>query len=124
MRQVSIYGVDFRNTFNQTPLMTACSFGNNALVKQLMEKGANPCLTDNIGRNAYQIALQKALLDKRFAQEKLASLYECLLPDNISLQVEDKLIKLDVHRMEFFLVNAMIAIAHHKQQFNHRTLGF
>lgn len=124
MRQVALYGVDFRNTFNQTPLMTACSFGNNTLAKQLIEKGANTYLTDNIGRNAYQIALQKALLDKRFAQEKLASLYECLSPDNISLQVEDKLIKLDVHRMEFFLVNAMIAIAHQKQQFNHRTWAF
>ena len=32
MRQVSLYGVDFRTTFNQTPLMTACSFGNNILV--------------------------------------------------------------------------------------------
>ncbi len=124
MRLVSLYGANFRNPFNQTPLMTACSFGNNTLVKQLIEKGANPYLTDNIGRNAYQIALQKALLDKRFAQEKLASLYECLSPDNISLQVDGKLIKLDVNRMEFFLVNVMIAIAHHKQQFNHRTWSF
>jgi hypothetical protein len=29
-----------------------------------------------------------------------------------------------LHRMEFFLVNAMIAIAHHKQQFNHRSWAF
>ena len=92
--------------------------------KQLIEKGANPYLTDNIGRNAFQISLQKALLDKRFAQEKLVSLYECLSPDNISLQVEDKLIKLDVQRMEFFLVNAMIAIAHQKQQMGNRTWAF
>ncbi len=124
MRQVSLYGVDFRTAFNQTSLMTACSFGNIILVKHLIEKGANPYLTDNIGRNAFQISLQKSLLDKRFAQEKLVSLYECLSPDNISLQVEDKLIKLDVQRMEFFLVNAMIAIAHQKQQMGNRTWAF
>jgi hypothetical protein len=124
MRQVSLYGVDFRNTFNQTPLMSACGFGNTTLVKQLIEKGGNPFLTDNIGRNAFQIALQKALLDKRFAQEKLVLLYESLSPDSISIQVEDKLIKLDVHRMEFFLVNAMIAMAHHRELYNHRTWSF
>ncbi|GEM_PF-4402927 len=31
------------------------------------------------------------------------------------------LIKLDIHRMEFFLVNAMIAMAHHRELYNHRT---
>jgi hypothetical protein len=123
MRQVSLYGIDFRTVFNQTPLMAACSFGNNKLAKQLIEKGANPYLTDNLGRNSFQIALQKALLDKRFAQDKLASLYECLSPDNVALQVEDKLIKIDVQRMEFFLVNAMMAVAYlkHGKRFLHST---
>jgi UvrD-like helicase C-terminal domain/AAA domain/Ankyrin repeat len=124
MRQVTLYGVDFRNIFNQTPLMIACHFGNHLLVKQLMEKGANPNLTDNAGRNAFQITLQKAFLDKRFAKEKLAFLHECLLPDDISLQVDDRLIKIDVHRMEFFLVNAVIAITYHRARCNHLALSF
>lgn len=124
MRQIALYGIDFRTEFNQTPLLVACSFGNTALVKELLEKGANPYLTDNLGRNAFQIALQKALLDKRFAQHKLASLSACLLPNNLSLQIDDKLIKIDVHRMEFFLVNAMIAAAHHQQAKYHPSGSF
>lgn len=115
IRQISQYGIDFRTIFNQTPLMVATYFGNITLVNQLIEKGANPQLIDNSGRNAFQIALQKSLLDKKFAQEKLRKLYDLLSPDNISLQIEDKLIKVDVHRMEFFLINAMMSIAHQKQ---------
>lgn len=119
MRQIALYGIDFRTPFNQTPLMVASSYGNETLVRQLMIKGANAFLVDNLGRNAFQIALHRALVDKRFAQYKLVSLYQCLLPDNISLQVESKLIKIDVQRMEFFLINAMIAIAHQKRRRHH-----
>jgi len=115
MRQVSQYGIDFKTIFNQTPLMVAAYFGNAVLVNQLVEKGANPYLIDNSGKSAFQIALQKSLLDKRFAQEKLAKLYDLLSPDNVSFQIEDRLIKIDVHRMEFFLVNAMMATAHQKK---------
>jgi hypothetical protein len=115
MRHVSAYGVDFRTIFNQTPLMVAGSFGNTTLVKQLIDNSASPRLIDNLGRNAFQIVLQKALSDTRFAQEKLLSLYECLSPDSISVQVDDKLIKIDAKRMEFLLVNAMMAIASQKQ---------
>ena len=123
MRQISSYGIDFRTEFNQTPLMVASNFGNTTLVKQLIEKGANPYLTDNLGRNAFQLTLHKALVDKRFAREKLNQLYDYLSPDHINLQVDDKLIKIDVHRMEFFLVNAMMLIVHQKQgkYFMHST---
>jgi hypothetical protein len=94
--------------------MTASHFSNSVLVEQLLAKGANPYLTDNAGRTAFQIALQKALLDKQVAQKKLAALYQSLLPDSLSVQATDKLIKLDVQRMEFFLVNAVIALAQQK----------
>ena len=124
IRQIDLYGVDFRTLFNQTPLMLACSFGNNSLVNQLIEKGANLYLIDNLGRNAFQIALQKALFDKRFAKDKFSSLYVSLSPDNIRLQVDDKLIKIDSQRMEFFLVNAMIAMAHQKQNKYRRCIAF
>jgi hypothetical protein len=123
-RQVALYGIDFRTTFNQTPLMTAAAFGNTVLVSQLLEKGANVHLTDNFGRNTFQIVLQKALLDRRFSQEKLAFFYAVLSPDFISLKIEGKLIKLDVQRTEFFMINAMIATAHHKQRMPHSIFAF
>ena len=115
LRQVASYGVDFRTVFNQTPLMVASYFGNIPLVKQLIEKAADVHLLDNRGRNAFQIAFQKACSDKRYAQDKFSLLYEMLSAMPISLQVENKLIKLDPQRMEFFLLNALMAIASQKR---------
>lgn len=111
LRQIAQYGVDFRNPFNQTPLMLACHFGNSSLVQQLIEKGASAHLTDNMGRNAYQIALQKALSDKKFAEQKLAPLVVNLSLSSMELLTENRLIKIDVGRMEFFLIHAMIALS-------------
>ncbi|MCD8524509.1 MAG: hypothetical protein LRY67_01715, partial [Gammaproteobacteria bacterium] len=124
MRDVSAYGVDFRTIFNQTSLMTACNFGNSVLAKQLIEKGADPYLTDNVGKNAFQIVLQKACLDKRFATEKLAPLYECNIADTMRLQSDNKLITLNDRRMEFFLVNMIMATAHQRPQRNHIAWSF
>jgi len=124
MRQVSLYGVDFRTVFNQTPLMVASSLGNHVLINQLMENGANPYLTDNFGQNAFQIALKKALLDKRFAREKMGQCYQLLSPEYLSLQVGGKLIKIDAKLMEFFLFNACIALAHQKNTVHQRVIAF
>ena len=121
MRHVSSYGVDFRNIFNQTPLMVASRFGNSNLVKELIEKGANRLLTDNGGRDAFQIALQQALLSQAFSKNKLAALYAHLLPDSISLLIDNNLVKLNSHHMEFFLLNAMIAIANQQKDDSHES---
>ena len=65
--QVRKYGVDFRNPFNQTMFMVAGVVGNVALVRWLLDSGANPDLTDNAGKTAFDLILQKACHDKRFA---------------------------------------------------------
>jgi len=114
-KHLDTYGIDFRNAFNQTPLMIAGSLGQDVLVKQLLDKGANLSLTDNLGRNAFQIMLQKALTDKKYSQQKLNALYPLLSPQSLSLQIEGRLIKLDPKQMEFFLVNAMIAMVHQQE---------
>jgi len=110
LRQVENYGIDFRNRFNQTPLMIASHFGNGTLVKLLLDLGANCHLTNNSAHNAWQIALKRALLDKKFAKHKLSFLYNLLNPGEISLQVDGKLIKLGKERMEFFLINAIMVM--------------
>ncbi len=110
MSQVALYGVNFRTPFNQTPLMVACHFGNPILAKQLLDKGANPDLTDNACRTAFQIALHKAVGDKRFAKEKFLLFYEYFSPQSMGLQLNNKLLKLDGQRIEFFLINAIMAI--------------
>lgn len=109
LRHLENYGIDFRNVFNQTPLMIASHLGQEILVKQLLGKGANSLLTDNLGRNAFHIMLQKALTDRKYGQ-KLNALYPLLSPQSLSLQIEGKLVKLDPKQMEFFLVNAMMAM--------------
>jgi len=114
-KHIDAYGIDFRNVFNQTPLMVATSLGQDVLVKQLLDKGANPHLSDNLGRDAFQIMLQKALMNKKYGQQKLNVLYPLLSPQSLSLQIEGRLIKLDIKQMEVFLVNAMIALMHQQE---------
>ena len=110
MRSVDEHGVDFRNIFNQTPLMAAVRTGHYLLIKQLIEKGANLELTDNRGKNAFQLALLAAYFDKKYAANKLAKTYHQLEPSSISIKIDNKLIKIDKHLMEFFLFNLISAI--------------
>jgi hypothetical protein len=110
MRQVEKYGVDFRNPFNQTPLMIASGLGRADLVEQLVEEGAKPELVNNIGLNAFQIALEQAVVSPPFVQEKLAQIYLQLEPDNVAIQADERLISLDNHLMEFLMLNLVIVM--------------
>ncbi|MCL0149351.1 ankyrin repeat domain-containing protein, partial [Klebsiella pneumoniae] len=92
--------VNFRNTFNQTLLMVSAHVGNKILAKTLLEAGANINLTDNAGENAFQIALRRALFDRNYAEKSLSDLYHLLSPDNLSIQADGKLIKIDKRNME------------------------
>jgi hypothetical protein len=108
--QLNKFGVDFRNPFNQTPLMVAAWLGNPALVAELAGREANPELVDNNGFTAFQIALNQASKDEKYAKHYLSSIYGQLEPDSLSVQVDGKLLKLDKHSMEFFLLNLMVAL--------------
>jgi hypothetical protein len=110
MRQVDQYGVDFRNEFNQTPLMIASRLGNESAVETLIEAGANTDLVNNAGFNAFQIALEQACKDEAFAKKKLAPIYNLLEPDNITVQTEGRLYQLDNSLMEFLMLNVMMAL--------------
>ncbi|EKD45254.1 MAG: hypothetical protein ACD_69C00365G0003, partial [uncultured bacterium] len=114
MRDISAYGVDFRNQFNQTPIMIASTMGNVSLVQHLVENSANISMVDNIGRTALQLSLMQSYFNHKYAQTKLAQAYKLLVPSSISIKVEDRLIKIDNNLMEFFLLNLMIAISPHK----------
>jgi len=102
LKQVDQYGVNFRNVFNQTPIMIASRFGNGALVKTLNALHADTELVNNSGFNALQIGLEQACLDSKFAKNKLANIYHQLCPESLSLQVDGQLVKIDSHLMEFF----------------------
>ena len=118
LREVDKYGVDFRNHFNQTPLMIASYFGNYNLVKALLERGSNLRLTDNYEHNAWQIALRQAFTNPNFARKKLPPIYHLLNPGEINLQINNQLVKLSNQHMEFFLVNAIMLMLKIKRQQN------
>ncbi|MEK7990259.1 MAG: UvrD-helicase domain-containing protein [Thiotrichaceae bacterium] len=109
-RQTDKYGVDFRNVFNQTPLMIAARLGRDDLMQTLLDEGANPELIHNMGLNAFQIALEQAIADEQFARKKLAPVYEKLEPDNIVVQIDERLVSIDNHLMEFTMLNIAISM--------------
>ena len=110
LREVDRFGVDFRNPFNQTPLMIAARLGNENHAARLVEMGADTGLTNNVGFNAFQIALEQACLDPDYAATKLEAVYEQLVPQDMVIQVDGRLLKLDKHLMEFLMLNLMIAM--------------
>ena len=116
-KQTDNYGIDFRNQFNQTPLMIASCFGNANLVKELLDRGSNLHLTDNYSHNAWQISLRKAFVNPNFAKQKLAAIYNLLNPGEINLQINNQLVKLVDQHMEFFLVNAIIVMMISKDKY-------
>ncbi|WP_374088616.1 UvrD-helicase domain-containing protein [Methylomicrobium lacus] len=110
LKQTDQYGPDFRNVFNQTPLMVAAWTGNADVVKAMCDQGADTEKVDGNGLTAFQIALAQADRSDAYAKKKLAAIYDLLEPTSMSIQVEHRLIKLDKSSMEFFLLNLMIAL--------------
>jgi hypothetical protein len=108
LRQVAQYGPDFRNPYNQTPLMIAAQRGNVALTETLLARGADVELADNHGRLAYHHVLLRALLDATYAAGPFADLHRLLAPPAVDVMVEERLVKLDAHLI-VLLFNAMLS---------------
>ncbi len=121
LRQVDRYGADFRNQFNQTPLMIAARLGNAELTQHLTDLGADTELLNNSGLNGFQIALEQACHDNKFATKKLGRIYNALEPASMSIQAEDKLLKLDNRLMEFLMLNLMISMFYETLSTNYIT---
>ena len=104
LREVDRYGVDFRNLFGQTPLMIASRMGGAGLAEVLLDRDADTGLVDGNGLNAFQIALERACADERFARAKLPALFERLAPASLDVQVDGRLVKLDRRLMEYLML--------------------
>jgi len=110
LREVDRYGVDFRNPFNQTPLMIAARLGNADHVERLVEIGADTTLINNVGLNPFQIVLEQACISPNYATRKLPDVYKTLEPTDTVLQIDGRLVKLDNRLMEFLMFNLMVAM--------------
>ncbi|MDO9139446.1 MAG: ankyrin repeat domain-containing protein, partial [Methylobacter sp.] len=126
LKQVDQSGPDFRNIFNQTPLMVAAWVGNIDVIKALFELGADTEKADGNGLTAFQIALAQTERSESYAKKKLADIYELLEPTSMSIQVDGRLVKLDKNSMEFFLLNVMIALFYRvmPKKMTYRVEGF
>jgi len=110
LRDADVYDVDHLSEFGKTPLMLASETGNIQLIKELLDRGANPSLTDNFGLTAWQNALKRALLDKEFAASSFPEIHELLSPLNLSLNVDGKLIKIERNQGEFLLFHIIYVV--------------
>jgi len=110
LQSIEVYGVDFRNVFNQTPLMLAARHGAVELFNTLLIQGADPALLDNAGYSAFLYLLRQSVFEKMFAKKYLSLLYRRLMPSHISTEYQGVLRKIDAHLMEFFLLQMMFIL--------------
>jgi hypothetical protein len=107
LQQCERHGIDHRTPMNQTPLIAAAVAGNVALVEALLERGANPDLTDHLGRNALHWAMLEAFRDADFARGPFAALYERIAPAAIDVMSGERLVRIDRHLSEYFLFQTL-----------------
>jgi len=108
--EIKKYGLNYRDQFNLTPLLAATLSGSVKIINFLNDLGVDHTLADNQGKNAVQLALKLAYLQENYRKKVLPEIYPLIVTDNIKLKVNDQLVKLDNHKIEYFLVNFFIAI--------------
>lgn len=104
------YGVNFRNEYNQTPLMLAALAGAPKMIELLSALGADNTAIDNQGRNAMQLAILQSYLHPSYAERTLPCVYPLLKTGSIKVKIFDRLVKIDEHLMEYFMLNYMLAL--------------
>ncbi|MBL4868983.1 MAG: UvrD-helicase domain-containing protein [Pseudomonadales bacterium] len=114
LRDTEQYGIDHRNVFNFTPLMTAAVLGNETLVTALLDLGSDKSLVQNTGLTAFLLALQQTARDDKYAQKTLPKVFHLLQPATISIQVDGHLIKVDNHHMEFMMFHMAVLLTYNQ----------
>ncbi|MBN1338762.1 MAG: hypothetical protein JXA03_05525 [Bacteroidales bacterium] len=103
------YGADYRDEFNQTPLLAAINTGNRKIAEYLLKIGVNMDVADHLYRNPQQILLARAYHDLQYFA-RMEALYPLCRNDFVKIKVNDQLIKVDNKKMEYFLIHFFIAL--------------
>jgi hypothetical protein len=109
LRLCDAHGVDHPTPVGGTPLMLAARAGNAALVDALLAKGADPGAEDEFGHSAWQHAVNRAMDDSAFARSALAQLFERIAPAGIDVQVDGRLVRVEHHQGEYWVLTLMLA---------------
>jgi hypothetical protein len=108
--EVLKYGINYRDIFNLSPLMAASLAGAVKVLKFLIENGADASLVDNFGKNALQIALYQSHFSRQYSIGKLKEVHPLVVTDNLKIKIDNRLIKIDNHKIEYFIINYLIAL--------------
>ena len=109
LRQCDTYGVDHRTPTGATTLMLAARAGNLPLVDALLLRGADPLLEDEFGHTPWLAVLGRALEDIEFASRSIAPMFERIAPATLDVQTDGRLVRLERHQGEFWLLSMMLA---------------
>ena len=109
LRQADTHGPDHATPAGATPLMLAAAAGNAALAQALLDKGANAALRDEFGHTAWDFAVSRAMQDTTVAATGLAAVFDQLAPAVIDVQTDGRLVRLERHQGEYWLLMLMLA---------------
>ena len=119
LRLCDAHGVDHLTPVGGTPLMLAARAGNAALAQTLLDKGADPTAEDEFGHTAWQHAVNRSIDEPAFAKAALALLFERIAPAGIDVQVDGRLVRVEHHQGEYWVL--MLMLAGLKTQWSHCT---
>ncbi len=109
LRLCDTHGVDHLTLVGGTPLMLAARAGNAALAQALLDKGADPTAEDEFGHTAWRHAVNRSLEEPTFAKAALALLFERIAPAGIDVQVDGRLVRVEHHQGEYWVLTLMLA---------------
>jgi hypothetical protein len=109
LRAADTHGPDHATPVGATPLMLAAMAGNAPLVEALLAKGADPARRDEFGHTAWDHAVGRAMREAAFAGSGLPALFDLLAPPAQDVQTDGRLVRLERHQGEYWLLTLMLA---------------
>jgi hypothetical protein len=79
------------------------------ILRQCDLYGADPLAEDEFGHTAWQQAVSRALDEPAFAKNSLAPLFERIAPAVIDVQVDSRLVRLERHQGEYWVLTLILA---------------